>query len=63
MQGHEPFSGLDTFADEVLIQTRFALHQFSVFDHLLVGRVVHRCWTGAYADADEIVRDLEALST
>lgn len=58
MQGHEPFSDLDTFADEVLIQTRFALHQFPVLDHLLVGRVVQRCWAGAYADAEEAVRDL-----
>lgn len=57
MQGHEPFSDLDTFANEVLIQTRFALHQFPVLDHLLVGRVVQRCWTGAYTDAEEAVRD------
>ncbi|KAF2207072.1 hypothetical protein CERZMDRAFT_115410 [Cercospora zeae-maydis SCOH1-5] len=63
MQGYEPFPELDTFEDEVVIQTRFALHEFPVLDNLLVGRIVHRCWSGAYAAVEEVVRDLRALST
>lgn len=62
MQGYEPFPELDTFEDEVVIQTRFALHDFPVLDNL-IGRIVHRCWSGAYAAVEEVVHDLRALST
>lgn len=62
IQGYEPFPELDTFEDEVVIQTRFALHDFPVLDNLLIGRIVHRCWSGAYTAVEEVVHDLRALS-
>ena len=63
MKGHQPFPCLDSIDDEVEIEEKFELHQFSDLEPALAGRVVHNCWKGLYTSADEIVQDLEALTS
>lgn len=43
------------------IQDRYARGQYPKIDHLLLGRVIHKCWSGEYQNASEVVTEIRAI--
>jgi hypothetical protein len=63
MKGHPPFPELDSWKDKHEIASRFKARQFSALDNVLGGVVVKKCCAGEYESADEVVHDLEEMTS
>ncbi|KAL9029296.1 MAG: hypothetical protein Q9196_002453 [Gyalolechia fulgens] len=58
MEGHEPYSELDSSDDEEQIEARFLSRQFPEMESALMNCVTHKCWAGEYDSAEAVLQDL-----
>ncbi|PVH67283.1 kinase-like protein, partial [Cadophora sp. DSE1049] len=60
MEGHEPFPELNSLDDddESEIIRRYTSGRFPPLSDHLASNVVHRCWSGSFESAMEVVEDL-----
>ncbi|KAF2757272.1 kinase-like protein [Pseudovirgaria hyperparasitica] len=59
MTGHRPFPKLDTIQDELKINESYRQGLFPRLD--IAEEIVHKCWSGKYTSASEVVSDLAVL--